>query len=281
MQKHTLPFIAHVPALRPFLAILLFTVTSFALPGCDAKTAPTPAPATTLRVLAASSLTDACTEIAAAFEAANPGTTITLSFGGSNQLRTQLDNGSPGDVFISADTAQMDAAATSKVIDASTRRTVAFNTLALITPRANPAKITAMADLARPGLKLIVADKAVPAGAYTRRLLESARSTMGDATIAAIEANIVSFEENAAGVVAKVALNEADAGFAYASDAAGGNGTKLLVIPLPVDLQQRAEYSAAVTTRTAAAPQAARFIAFLTSPDAATLLAKRGFTPAP
>ena len=118
----------------------------------------------------------------------------------------------------------MDAAASSKVIDASTRRTVAFNTLALITPRVNPAKITGLADLARPGLKLIVADKAVPAGAYTRRLLETARLTMGDSTMAAIEANIVSFEENAAGVVAKVALNEADAGFAYATDAAGGRG---------------------------------------------------------
>src|SRR5690606_6670993 len=77
--------------------------------GCNEKSAPS----ARLRVLAAASLADAFRDIGAAFEAANPGTVVEFSFGGSNQLRIQLENGGPGDVFASADRKQMDAAVSS------------------------------------------------------------------------------------------------------------------------------------------------------------------------
>lgn len=258
--------------------LALLALTLLWAGGCDGK--PRPAAPAHLQVLAAASLADAFREVGAAFESSHPSVRVEFSFAGSNQLRTQLENGGPGDVFASADRKQMDAATASKAADASTVRVFAHNRLALIVPRENRAAIKELSDLARPGLKIVVADKAVPAGNYTRLMLEKAgeSSSLGPAFVTGFEANIVSREENVAAVVAKIALNEADAGIAYASDAAGGNWPRLTVIPLPPALEQRADYVAAVTARTTDAKLAGQFVEFLTSRDAAAILANRGFT---
>ncbi|MGE3108411.1 MAG: molybdate ABC transporter substrate-binding protein [Phycisphaerales bacterium] len=244
--------------------------------GCEGRSGGS---AATLHVCAAASLADAFGGVGRAFEARNPGVRVVFSFGGSNQLRTQLENGGPGDVFASADRKQMDLAAASNVVDSTTMQVFAHNRLALIVPRENRAGIRDLADLARPGLKVVVADKAVPVGNYTRRMLEQAGESrsVGPGFVKQVEANIVSREENVAAVVAKVALNEADAGIAYASDAAGGNGAKLTVIELPAEFEQRAEYLIAVTARSSAAKPAARFVEFVCSGEGAGILETRGF----
>jgi molybdate transport system substrate-binding protein len=156
----------------------------------------------------------------------------------------------------------------------------ANNRLALIIPKENRAGIKDLADLAKPNLKIIVADKAVPVGNYTRLMLDKAATTdgLGPDFVKAFDTNTVSKEENVAAVVTKLALNEADAGIAYASDASGGNGPKLLVIALPPALEQRAEYPIAVTTRAADAKLAARFIDYVLSSDGVAKLVNRGFT---
>lgn len=243
--------------------------------GCDGNQTP-PAPAT-LRVLAASSLAEAFREVGVAFEAAHPGSRIEFSFAGSNQLRMQLENGGTGDVFVSADRVQMDAAIAANIVAPPSVREFAHNRLAIIVPRENHAAIRTLADLARPGLKVIIADTTVPAGRYARLMLEEAgrSAALGAEFVNGLEANVVSHEQSAAAVVAKIALDEADAAIAYASDAAGGNG--LTVIPLPPELEQRAEYVAAVTIRAANAALAARFVEFLAASDATAILVKRGF----
>jgi molybdate transport system substrate-binding protein len=255
----------------------VLTLVLLSSPGCERK--PKPAGGARLQVLAAASLADAFHEVGTAFQASHPGTKFDFSFAGSNQLRTQLENGGPGDVFASADRKQMDAAVASKVVDPATVRVFAHNRLALIVPRENRAGIKELADLARPGLKVVVADKAVPVGNYTRQMLDKAgeSTALGPAFVQGVEANIASREENVAAVVAKVALNEADAGIAYVSDAAGSNGPKLTVIPLPPGLEQRADYVVAVTARAADAKLAELFVEFLTSKPATTILEKRGF----
>lgn len=232
-----------------------------------------------LTVLAAASLADAFREIGMAFEAANPGVKVDFSFGGSNQLRTQLENGAPGDVFASADRKQMDSAVASKVVDDTGIRTFAHNRLVVIVPKENRAGIARLADLARPGLKIVIADKAVPAGNYTRLMLERAGASaeFGASFVTGFEANVASREENVAAVVAKIALNQADAGLAYASDAAGGNGPNLTLITLPAALEQRADYVAAVTARASDRGLASRFVDFLISQDATATLVGRGF----
>jgi molybdate transport system substrate-binding protein len=251
------------------LAVLLPIVGA-----CNSKQPPT-----RLQVVAAASLADSFKEVGSAFEAAHPGVKVDFSFGGSNQLRTQLENAGPGDVFASADRKQMDAAAASKVVDAATIKVFAHNRLALIVPKDNRAGIRTLADLARPGLKIVVGDKSVPVGNYTRLMLEqAAQSPLGPSAVRAIEANIVSREENVAAVVAKVALSEADAGFAYASDAAGASGPSLTLIALPPELDHRAEYVVAVTSRASNPGLAASFVAFLLSKDARAILKERGYS---
>lgn len=259
-------------------AFLLSVCAILVTGGCDRKDA---APVTTqVRVLAAASLANAFREAGGVFEAANRGVTLEFNFGGSNQIRTQLENGMPGDVFASADRKQMDAARASGVVDGATVRVLAMNRLTVIVPRANPAGIRGVSDLARPGVRIVVADPAVPAGSYTRQMLEKARGAagLGPAFVDRFESNIRSREENVEAVVAKVALGEADAGIAYASDAAGGNGPRLQVVPLPPGLEVRADYLVAVAVRAGNRKLAERFVEFLGSGEAKRILETRGFT---
>jgi len=264
--------------MRRLIPILLLVV-AILIPhaGCT-RTTP-PAPKRTLKVLAAVSLADALREVGTAFETANPGVRVEFIFAGSNQLRTQLENAGPGDVFASADRRQMDAAITSRSVDPATIRAFAQSRLALIVPANNSAAIHSLSDLARPNLKIVVADSAVPAGNYTRLMLEKARTLtdLGPRFVAAFDANTVSREENVAAVVTKISLNEADAGIAYATDALGANAAKLTVIALPPELEQRIEYVAAVTARPRDRALAANFVEFLSSPQASGVFTRRGF----
>ena len=265
--------------------LLLLALVLLPFTGCNDKAAPPPAAPKQaapqkLTVLAAASLADAFREIGSSFEAANPGVKVEFSFAGSNQLRTQIESGAPGDVFASADRKQMTAAEASKSIDPATVHIFTNNRLALIVPKENKIGIKELSDLAKPGLKIVVADKAVPVGNYTRIMLDKAATTdgLGPDFVKAFDANTVSKEENVAAVVTKIALNEADAGIAYASDAAGGNGPKLTVISLPPALEQRAEYPIAVTAHAADAKLAARFVDYVLSPEGVAKLVNRGFT---
>lgn len=249
------------------------------VPACDQSNGPRPN--RSVRVMAAASLAEAFKEIGAAFEAANPGVTIEFSFGGSNQLRTQLEHGAPGDVFASADRKQMDAAASAKLVAPANVIEFARNRLALVVPRANRAGIRGLSDLAKPGIKVVAADVAVPVGNATKTLLTRAAASpeIGRDMAAAIESNIVSREENVATVVTKVALDEVDAGFAYASDARGANADRIAVVALPNGLTPESEYVAAALARAADRDLAAKFVRFLRSEPAAQVLKGRGFPP--
>lgn len=245
--------------------------------GCEEK-APAPA-ARRLTVLAAASLGDAFRELGSAFEATHKRVRVEFSFAGSNQLRTQLEEGAPGDVFASADRVQMDAAVSARVVEAKSVRAFAMNTLTVIVPRANRANIRSVADLARPGLKIVVADAGAPAGRYTQRMLEAAGAMagLGPEFVKGFEANVVSREENVSAVAAKVAMDEADAGIAYVSDAAGSRGEKLTRVALPAELDQPAEYVAAATARAAEPALAREFIEFLASREGAAFLTRHGY----
>ncbi|MCC6677752.1 MAG: molybdate ABC transporter substrate-binding protein [Phycisphaerales bacterium] len=257
--------------------LLMLMVALCSAAGCGR--AESPRRTESIMVLAAASLADAMGEVGAAFEADNPGVNVRFSFAGSNQLRMQLENGSPGDVFASADRRQMLAAQASGVVQPATIRTFAGNSLAIIVSRTNRAGVSRLTDLARPGVRIVVAADAVPAGSYTRRMLERAGglAEFGPGFVRAFEANTVSREENVAAVVTKVVLDEADAGLAYLSDASGSRAADLIVLPLPPALEERAEYVAAVTARAGNPSRAQRFVEFLASDRASAILIRRGF----
>ena len=91
--------------------------------------------------------------------------------------------------------------------------TFATNKLIVIVPKSNPAQINSVYGLRRQGVKVVIGDRGVPIGAYTRQLLD----TLGITD--AVMRNVVSQETDVKGIVSKVALGEADAGFVYVTDA--------------------------------------------------------------
>ena len=232
-----------------------------------------------LTVFAAASLTDAFEAIAADLEAANANLSITYNFGGSQALVTQLREGAQADLFASANTAQMDAAAEAGLIAGEP---VAFvrNRLSIITPADNPAGIEGAADLAAEGLRLILAQPEVPAGRYARdsvcRMAEDP-GTYGEAFRDRVAGNIVSEEEDIRDVLAKVALGEADAGIVYVSDGvAAGDAVHMIDIPNAVNVV--ATYPVAVLSEGDEALGAA-FIAYLLSAEGQETLERYGFEP--
>ena len=238
----------------------------------------TPQPRT-LTVFAASSLTDAFTEIGKGFEAAHPGMTVTFNFAGSGSLRTQLEQGAVADVFASANQTEMDTLVTDNLIAANSSQIFLNNTLLVILPASNPANIQTLQDLARPGIKLVLVDTTVPAGKYARQILanldKDAAFTPDFST--QVLANVVSNETNVKQVVAKVQLGEADAGIVYVSDAVAA--PELKTIEFPTTDNVIAKYPIAALTSAPQPDLAADFIAFVLSPDGQAILKKWGFIP--
>jgi molybdate transport system substrate-binding protein len=223
-----------------------------------------------VNVFAAASLTESFQAIATSFRRSRPDVVIRFNFGPSDGLATQIAEGAPADVFAAASPQTMDAVARARgLID---RAVFARNRLVLIVPVKNEARVRAFADLGRPGVKLVVAAEGVPAGEYTRTALAKA----GIARAAA--RNISSNEESVKGVVQKVALGEADAGVAYASDITAALAHAVLVIRIPDAFNVIATYPIAVL-RDAKSPSSARaFVRFVLT-DGVSLLNDFGFLP--
>jgi molybdate transport system substrate-binding protein len=248
-------------------------------PGAATPTAAAEANAVTgdVVVFAASSLTDAFKEIAAAFRQLHPGARVVLSFGGSSQLATQLINGARADVFASADQDQMDQAERGHAL-VGEQHVFVQNRLMVITPADNPAHVTSLADLARGGVKVIGAQASVPIGYYTSTLLRSASAdpTYGADFQRRVEQNVVSREDTVRQIVAKIQLGEADAAVVYTTDVSPGIEAQFVRIPLPDELQVVAIYPIAVTSGHNR-PGGEAFVDFVQSPPAQAILEKWGF----
>ena len=236
---------------------------------------------TTLTVMAAASLSDAFTEIGVLFEQDHPGARVAFNFAGSQQLAQQLSQGAAADVFASANQKQMDAAVQAGRIQPGAVQVFASNRLVMIYATHNPAGVSALEDLARPGVKLVLAAGEVPAGQYTLEFLEKAEAagTFGAGYQAAVLANVVSYEDNIRAVLTKVALGEADAGIVYASDITGAEAAQVGQIDIPAALNVIAVYPIAPLADSAQPDLAAQFVALLLAPEGQEVLAKHGFLP--
>jgi molybdate transport system substrate-binding protein len=229
--------------------------------------------AQTLTVAAASSLTEAFEEIAAAFEAAT-GTPVDLGFAGSSTLAAQIVQGAPFDLFASANEAQMGVVRDAGLVDGEPTL-FARNELVVIAAEDGP--VRTLADLAAEGTLLVLAGPEVPVGAYARTSLARLDATLGDGFEARVRANIVSEEPNVRQVASKVVLGEADAAIVYATDAAILDGVRTIAIPAGANVQ--AAYPAAVLTDARDPDLAHSFLVFLGSDAARAILAARGFAP--
>ena len=255
-------FRSHVPlvALGALVALAACapqsdSTTSSALP------ADTPTTNETIQVFAAASLTDAFGEIAAGFEAANPGVHVNFDFAGSSDLAAQINEGAPADAFASANETQMQA-----VGDAvPDPQLFASNTLTIVVAKGNPLNITALDGLTANGIKLVVCAPQVPCGTATEKV-EAA---------AGLRFNPVSEEANVSDVLSKVANGEADAGLVYVTDIARAehvegvdfDGSAAAVNNYPIGALSTSKHAGA----------AAAFVAFVLGPPGQSVLASYGF----
>jgi molybdate transport system substrate-binding protein len=239
--------------------------------------APPAAPGTPLTVFAASSLTDAVTEMAAAFEAAHPGAAVRANLAGSTTLATQLLEGAPADVFLSANEAQM-ALIVDAGLAAAQPLIFASNRLTIIVPADNPAGLSAAQHLALPDVGLILAAPGVPVREYS----DQAIARLGDGAFqSAVYANLLSEEENVRIVAAKVALGEADAGIVYTSDVTPELGDAVLQIAIPEEANLIAVYPIVRLADAPAPALADAFVDFVLSVQGQAILARWGFGPRP
>lgn len=228
-----------------------------------------PALAKDLTVSAAASLTDAFTECKPLFEKANPGVTLTFNFAASGPLLKQIEQGAPVDVFASADQKTMDDAAAKNLIDAATRTNFAQNALVLAIP-AETTTVKNLASLSDAKVTRIGVGnpETVPVGRYTKAALE--KLGIWDA----LSPRCI-LAESVRQVLDYLSRGEVDAGFVYATDAIKG-GDKVKVVE-EIPLEKPVSYPVAVLAATKYKPEAAAFVAFLTSPEGAAVLAKYGF----
>ncbi|GAA4151149.1 molybdate ABC transporter substrate-binding protein [Leifsonia shinshuensis] len=250
------------------LAAVLFAAT-----GCSADAGSAPPTQTptkhavtgTITVFAAASLSKTFTELGTEFEKANPGSTVRFSFGGSSDLVTQLSAGAPADVFASADRKNMDKAVSASVTSGEPAD-FATNVLAIAVPPGNPAHVTGWADLARPGLKVVVCAPQVPCGAAT--------ATVEAKTGVALKP--VSQESSVTDVLGKVSSGEADAGIVYVTDVKGA-GKSVDSVAFPEAKGVVNTYPIAAVRQGANFTGGAAFIAFVTGPEGRKVLAAAGF----
>jgi molybdate transport system substrate-binding protein len=219
----------------------------------------------TLTVFAAASLKGTFSTLGRQFEAAHPGTRVSFSFGGSADLVTQLQQGAPGDVFASADTKNMDKATADDLVR-GTPVDFATNTLEIAVPRGNPAKITSFADLARPGVKVVVCAPEVPCGAAAQKVEAATK----------VELKPVSEENAVTDVLGKVQSGEADAGLVYVTDVKGAAG-KVVGVTFPEASSAVNTYPIAALTGSKNADLAGQFVTLVTGPEGQQVLAAAGF----
>jgi molybdate transport system substrate-binding protein len=190
------------------------------------------------------------------------------SFAGSDQLALQIREGAPAEVY---------AAASPKYTqllyhDGLVRKPITFatNKLIVIVPKSNPAQINSVYSLRRQGVKVVIGDRGVPIGAYTRQLLDALGITD------AVMRNVVSQETDVKGIVSKVALGEADAGFVYVTDAKPV-ASRVRKILLPDWGQPLIRYQIAIVNSTSRQVGARAFIRKVTSKRGRLLLKRAGF----
>jgi molybdate transport system substrate-binding protein len=253
---------------------------------------PTPQPVD-LRVFIASSLVHVIDNMTADFEATN-NCHLIVNSAGSSTLYTQITSGSPCDVFMSADQKWTKQLNTSGLLYNNDYVNFTTNSLEIIIAQGNPQGITSLADLAKPGVKLVLADPAIPSGSYTNTTCWKIDQTWGKVGNPAyvsdgsyvnynytVHQNVVSYELTVENVVGKVSLNvgTADAGIVFVSDGVWGNMTSAQVqfLPIPSSVNTRGTYGIAVVGQTTQSDLAQKFMNYWLSDQGQTLLTQFGF----
>jgi molybdate transport system substrate-binding protein len=225
-------------------------------------------PTGSITVFAASSLTEAFTQMGKDFQKKHKGTTVTLTFGSSATLETQLEQSAPGDVFASADTANANKLKTAGDVS-GTPVVFARNRLEIAVEPGNPKKIKTLADTVKSGVLLTLCAPAVPCGKYALQAYQAAGVTVPQ----------VPTGLTAKDTLSKVTLGEADAAVVYVTDVKAAAGD-VAGVKIPKKDNVIAEYPIAVVKGTQNVGTAKAFVKYVTSKAGLAILKKFGFLSA-
>lgn len=219
----------------------------------------------TVTVFAAASLTESFTRIGKDFEAANPGSRVTLNVAGSSALANQITQGAPADVFASAAPANMTTVVEAGDAD-GTPSVFARNQLVIAVPRGNPKAVAGLADLTSPGVKVALCAAQVPCGAAARTALDAAGVALTPVTL----------ERDVKGALAKVKLGEVDAALVYRTDTRAASAD-VTGVEFPESARAVNDYPI-VALKGGPNPNGARaFVAYVRSAPGQAVLAEAGF----
>jgi molybdate transport system substrate-binding protein len=246
-----------------FSRLAVFVAATLALAGCGIASGDE---RITLRVLAASSLTDAFGELGAAYRSANRHvTSVQFEFAGSQEVAGDVADREQADVLATADDVSMDIAA-EHVTD---RQAFAHGSMTIAVAPGNPHRIRQVADLADSRLRVVLGSPMVPVGRYATQVL----------TKAGVTVRPKSEEADARTVLTRVRTGAADAGIVYVTDMRSA-GVSAMSVPIPVQQNVTATYFAAAARQSRHGSAAKDFVTWLHSPNATTILRKYGFMPA-
>lgn len=246
-------------------AVLLLLGTVAGCGSDSSKNTSSSAKQTKLTVYAASSLTSTFTELGKQFEASHQGVKVSFSFGGSSDLVAQIQQGAPADVFASADTKNMDKAVSAKAVEGDPVD-FASNTLEIAVPPDNPAGVTSLQDLSKPGTTVVVCAPEVPCGAAAQKVEQSSK----------VQIKPVSEEQAVTDVLTKVESGEADAGLVYVTDVKAA-GDKVKGVTFPESSSAVNKYPIAALSTTKNPDLAKEFVSLVTGTEGQSVLADAGF----
>lgn len=251
--------------MKKILAVImiLFLVTAFA--GCGQRQSKTE-----ITVLAAASLTDVCDELKTAFEEETGDITLNFSFGGSGALQAQIEEGAPGDIFISAAERQMDELREQGLMKEDSVTDLLENKVVLIVPNGNPAGIKSFEDAVKADVIGLGETSSVPVGQYSQEIFTS----LGVWDQVKAKAN---FGSDVRTVLSWVETGAVDCGVVYETDALTGENIET-ICQAPADTHKPVIYPAGITGSSDNQKDAEKFMDFLKSPSAAGLFEKYGFT---
>jgi molybdate transport system substrate-binding protein len=233
-----------------------------------------------LVVFCAASLTGAFGEMGQIYEDEN-GVDVILNFDGTQAIRTQVEQGASADVFVSANKKHMDALMAEGFMDNDSVSIFTENRMVVIVPKGNPADIQSLSDLAEPGVMIVMGIREAPFGGYALQVLDNLANdpAYGPEYRDAVMNNVISQETSVSHLVSKIALGEADAGFAYQSDISPELSEQVSKVEIPDQYNVVAEYPLGMLKESENPDQAASFIEFVISPEGRTILEKYGFQP--
>lgn len=249
--------------LRHVLAVATAAV-ALGCAGCSNPSQPATG-ARTVTVYAAASMKATFTALGKTFESSHPGVTVTFNFAGSQALAEQITQGAPADAFASANEANMKTVVDAGLASGAAKQ-YATNRLTIAVPPDNPARTAAFADLAKPGIKLVICAAAVPCGAATVKVEQATGVTLKP----------VSEEQAVSDVLAKVQAGEADAGLVYVTDAKSAGG-KVTAIDFPESAKAINNNSIVALTKGPQSALGQEFVDLVLGADAQLVLADAGF----